>query len=328
MEKLLANEIREHLKLHLGGRKFLSEFTFSHNGTIADLLDINHQLIGYEIKSDSDTYARLPKQIEGYNSVCRQIYMVVGESKSTSVFLHVPEFYGVVVVKRQDNGLVVFDVVREAGDNPHWNTRSLLYWLPSEHLKRLAKTNSDILALYGGKKTPINKLPKSKVVELIVQRINSAKIEHVVLRYLRSDELSARRLEARRINNSMKNYDSRMRERERTYRLGNWSYFKEDLRQILNYDESSRVVRLHSIGRNYLPLSVEYNPKGVHNGYFAYNGTTKTIDFHLKDSNVDDTACVPDVLGNEQFLKFLHIALAQNFSCAQLRFLINDYINK
>lgn len=83
-------------------------------------------------------------------------------------------------------------------------------------------------------------------------------------------------------------------------------------------------MRLHSIGRNYLPLSVEYNPKGVHNGYFVYNETTKTIDFHLKDSNVDVMVCVPDVLGNGQFLKFLHIALAQNFSCAQLRFLIND----
>ena len=326
MEKLLANEIREHLKLHLGGRKFLSEFTFSHNGTIADLLDINHQLIGYEIKSDSDTYARLPKQIEGYNSVCRQIYMVVGESKSTSVFLHVPEFYGVIVARRKENGLVEFDTLREASNNPHWTTASLLGWLPSDNLKKFAKEIPSILDIYGGKKTPINKLNKYALVKIVDTHVSNYQIEVKVLSYLRSNDLQTKRVEARRINESMKNQTQRISEREQQHRLRNWSYFKEDLRQIIHSDTLSRMSRLQGLGRNYLPLSLEFNYKGVHNGKFVFNDSTQTVDFLLKGSGIIKTLRVPDVIHNLTLINVLHAALETNMSLTEIRPVITKCI--
>lgn len=80
--KLNASQIRTGLEQLLPNNKLLYEFTFRINGTIADVLDITtNNIIGYEIKSDLDSYVRLPKQINGYNSVCQKIYVVVGESK-------------------------------------------------------------------------------------------------------------------------------------------------------------------------------------------------------------------------------------------------------
>lgn len=306
----------------MGGLKFLSEFTFSHNGTIADLLDINHQLIGYEIKSDSDTYARLPKQIEGYNSVCRKIYMVVGESKSASIFLHVPEFYGVIVARRKENGLVEFDTLREASNNPHWTTASLLCWLPSDCLKKFAKEIPSILDIYGGKKTPINKLNKYALVKIIDKHASQYQIEVKVLSYLRSNDLQIKRVEARRINESMKNQTQRILEREQQHRLQNWSYFKEDLRQISQSETLSRMSRLQGLGRNYLPLSLEFNYKGVHNGKFVYNESTRTVDFLLKGNGKIKTIRVPDVIHNLTLINVLHTALETNMSLAEIRPLI------
>lgn len=234
-----------------------------------------------------------------------------------------------MVAKRQEDGSVAFESIREALPNPYWTTKFLLWWLPGDYLKRFAKANSKILELYGGKKTPINKLPKSKVVELLVAHTNPIRIENVVLRYLRSDELYNRRREAKQINNARKNYDARMLERERQYRIDNWPYLKEDLRHILNDRESSRCIRLYSLGRNYLPLSIEYNAKGVHNGYFVYNNDTKTVDFHLKQNNDwDCVVCVPSVLNDEAFFKLLHKALLQNMSLSQFDTEIKEYINK
>lgn len=322
LEKLLANEIREYLKLHLSGRKFLSEFTFRNNGTIADLLDINNQIIGYEIKSDSDTYARLPKQIEGYNSVCRKIYMVVGESKSSSVFLHIPEFYGVIVAKRKENGLVEFDMLREASNNPHWTTEALLWWLPSDNLKQFSKTIPTILDMYDGKKTPINKLNKYDLVKIIDKHASQYQIEIKVLSYLRSNELHTKRVEARRINESMKNQTQRISEREQQHRLQNWSCFKDDLRQISQSDALSRMSRLQGLGRNYLPLSLEFNYKGVHNGKFVFNELTRTVDFLLKGNGKIKTLRVPDVIHNLTLINVLHRALETNMSLTEIRPLI------
>lgn len=328
MEKLLANEIRDNLKLYLGGVNFLSEFTFGNNGTIADLLDVNNRIIGYEIKSDSDSYTRLPKQIKGYDSVCRKVYMVVGASKAKTVFTHIPEYYGVIVAMRQDEGSVAFEVLREALDNTNWDTSSLLRWLPSEHLKRLAKSNPSILGLYGGRKTSINKLPKYELIKLLVRHSNSIQIEKVVLRYLRSDELQARRVEARRVNQAIKHYEAHKEEREKEYRLKNWKYLKEDLWEISNGNVHNRAIRLYSIGRNYLPLSVEYNLKGIHNGYFVHNDVTNTVDFLLKaDTGCDNMLCVSGVLDKIKFLKLLHRALSQEMSLLQLRVEINRYID-
>ena len=71
----------------------------------ADMLAIiDGEIIGIEIKSDSDTYTRLKTQIKDYERFCDKCYVAVGESH-IHVSEHVPEYWGIIVVSN-DNVIV------------------------------------------------------------------------------------------------------------------------------------------------------------------------------------------------------------------------------
>ena len=71
----------------------------------ADMLAIiDGEIIGIEIKSDSDTYTRLKRQIKDYEKFCDKCYVAVGESH-IHVSEHVPEYWGIIVVSN-DNVIV------------------------------------------------------------------------------------------------------------------------------------------------------------------------------------------------------------------------------
>ena len=79
----------------------------------ADMLAIiDGEIIGIEIKSDSDTYTRLKTQIKDYERFCDKCYVAVGESH-IHVSEHVPEYWGIIVVS---NDNVIVD--RDAGLSP------------------------------------------------------------------------------------------------------------------------------------------------------------------------------------------------------------------
>lgn len=324
MEKLLANEIRECLKIHLGHTHYLSEFTFYGNGTIADLLDVTDGIVGYEIKSNSDTYARLPKQIEGYNSVCRKVYMVVGDKKRVSVLKHVPSFYGILIARRTENGEVSFEELRAALPNPYWTHQALLMWLPSDRLKKYAKGLPTLLAEYGGRKTPIGKLNKWTLINKILEHATGPSIEDELSCYLKSNELRERRIAMANLNQLVKNKDAENYERERNYRVSNWPYFNEDYAALLKPQrDRQRFTRLDSLTRCYLPLALEYNNKGQHHGKFTYNTATCQIDFLLKkDQSFLDSFVVPNCKYNLAFMKILKDGLRDDYSLAKLRKLI------
>ena len=74
----------------------------------ADVLAIlDGEIIGIEIKSDSDTYARLKTQIKDYEKFCDRCYVAVGESH-IHVAEHIPPYWGIIFVSN-DNVLVERD---------------------------------------------------------------------------------------------------------------------------------------------------------------------------------------------------------------------------
>lgn len=330
MEKLLANEIRDALKSYIGHEYYLSEFTFYGNGTIADLLDVTDGIVGYEIKSNSDTYARLPKQIAGYNSVCRKVYMVVGDKKRLSVLKYAPRFYGIIVARRMENGGVSFEEVREAEDNPYWTHKALLMWLPSDRLKKFAKSLPTLLAEYGGRKTPIGKLSKWPLIEKVLEHATHEAIEEELMRYLQSNELRERRIAMAGLNQLIKDKDAKNYAREQAYRISNWPYFDEDYDALLKPQRfRQRYTRLDSLTRCYLPLALEYNNKGHHHGKFTYNGATGQIDFLLKkDQSFLDSVVIPNCKYNLAFMKVIKDGLRENYSLAKLRKLILETIEQ
>lgn len=64
-------------------------------------------VVGIEIKSDADTYARLARQVKDYDLYYDYNYVVVGSSHGNHIEEHVPEHWGIVTVERADGAPVV-----------------------------------------------------------------------------------------------------------------------------------------------------------------------------------------------------------------------------
>lgn len=80
------------------------------------MLVLEEKLIGVEIKSDADTYARLARQVKDYNKFFDYNYVVVGSSHSKHIEEHVPEYWGIIEAISKEES-VEFNVLREPGIN-------------------------------------------------------------------------------------------------------------------------------------------------------------------------------------------------------------------
>ena len=76
------------------------------------MLVLEEKLIGVEIKSDADTYARLARQVKDYNKFFDYNYVVVGSSHSKHIEERVPEYWGIIEAISKEES-VEFNVLRE-----------------------------------------------------------------------------------------------------------------------------------------------------------------------------------------------------------------------
>ena len=76
------------------------------------MLVLEEKLIGVEIKSDADTYARLARQVKDYNKFFDYNYVVVGSIHSKHIEEHVPEYWGIIEAISKEES-VEFNVLRE-----------------------------------------------------------------------------------------------------------------------------------------------------------------------------------------------------------------------
>ena len=88
-------------------------------------------VMGIEIKSDADTYARLARQVRDYDRYFDRNTVVVGASHGLHIEEHVPVWWGIITVDAVEHGLD-FYVLREAAENPSVDlSRKLrLLWRP------------------------------------------------------------------------------------------------------------------------------------------------------------------------------------------------------
>jgi hypothetical protein len=82
-----------------------------------DFFVVTDKLTGFEIKSDADSYERLNKQIKDYDAYFDQNYIVVGNQHRKSVVKKVPNHWGILCVRDEEEGFLV-DVIRRAIQNP------------------------------------------------------------------------------------------------------------------------------------------------------------------------------------------------------------------
>ena len=96
-------------------------------------------LCGIEIKSDADTYARLERQVRGYNLYYDYNIVVVGRSHAAHIEEHVPEWWGIITVESEEDR-TDFYLMREAKENPkmEWNHKIEILWRPElAHIQEL-----------------------------------------------------------------------------------------------------------------------------------------------------------------------------------------------
>jgi hypothetical protein len=122
--------------------KIVNEFNICHGNARIDIAVINGSIIGYEIKSDSDTLQRLPKQIELYNKVFDKVTIISGEVYIDRIMNLVPEWWGVIEVVGGKKGIKNHIYIRKATNNKSVDAHSVsqLLW-KNEALELLAKYN-------------------------------------------------------------------------------------------------------------------------------------------------------------------------------------------
>lgn len=83
----------------------------------ADVMMVTeNSLIGIEIKSDADTYARLERQVKDYNRFFDYNIAAVGSSHALHIAEHIPEWWGIITVEEGESP--DFYLYREPKPNP------------------------------------------------------------------------------------------------------------------------------------------------------------------------------------------------------------------
>lgn len=105
--------------------------------SICDVMAVSSHLTGYEIKSDSDDYSRLDRQVSAYDSFFDKNYLVISQKHRKSAESKVPRHWGIISIE-QDN----VEILRRAANNPNVSRRSQLTVLWKLELKNILVQNS------------------------------------------------------------------------------------------------------------------------------------------------------------------------------------------
>ena len=89
------------------------------------------EVVGIEIKSDADTYSRLPEQIVDYDSFFDRNILVVGSSHAMAAEDHIPEHWGIITAEKVGEH-IDFYVLRMPKTNPYMeeSKKITMLWRP------------------------------------------------------------------------------------------------------------------------------------------------------------------------------------------------------
>ena len=119
------------LKHHIDNDTLVvNELGLNHGKCRADIAVINGQLIGFEIKSDSDSLLRLKEQVKSYNEIFDKLYIIVGSRYANTIHKHLPDWWGVIIADKGLRSATRFALNRKAKMNQSINPVSLarLLW--------------------------------------------------------------------------------------------------------------------------------------------------------------------------------------------------------
>lgn len=132
---LHSKVLKEHEDMN--DAKIIDELKLCQGEAIIDIAVFNGSINGYEIKSDSDTLERLPKQMEIYNKVFNKMTIVTGDKYIDNIFNIVPEWWGIIKVINGTSKIDNFVVVRENRENKYIDSTALIQLLWKDEILEL-----------------------------------------------------------------------------------------------------------------------------------------------------------------------------------------------
>lgn len=150
----------------------VDEFVLCQGEARADVAIINGAIHGYEIKSDSDTLERLPKQIDVYNRVFDTVTIVTGQTHLDKVDKLVPPWWGISVAKPTDYHSVYIESYRKPQLNSNVDLFSIAQFLWKDEL-------IDLLTKHGMQKG-MKKYPRFKLWSFVVEHLPPEDIKDYV----------------------------------------------------------------------------------------------------------------------------------------------------
>lgn len=235
-KKLRDRDIREPLFEYLeetwGKVRILEEKRMG--GSRADIVVVlPDAIVGIEIKSDADTYARLESQVADYDLYFDHNYVVVGTRHALHIEEHVPEHWGILTVELEEVSISCteqgaeeqgmeersaaeaeyapdFYLLRRAQPNPHldWKKKLSMLWRPElAHIQEL-----NALPAY-------KSLSKANLIDRILEKVPQEILQPQICEELfqRDYETIADAIDAYRMANGRKKR-RRTKKRRRKYR--------------------------------------------------------------------------------------------------------------
>ena len=174
---LYDTDIRDSLCLFLeekyGKVRFFEEFRIGNSR--ADMVMVTEQdLIGIEIKSDADSYARLPRQIRDYDTYCDGNIIVIGSTHAAHILEHIPEHWGIIVVNREGDGLDFYEL-RQTKPSEGSKLKNQMRLLWRRELAHIQTENG--LFKYKGKR-------RSFIEKYIMESVDAGKLKKCLIEEL------------------------------------------------------------------------------------------------------------------------------------------------
>lgn len=102
---------------------------------------IDGELLGFEIKSDSDSYSRLKTQTKDYDKFCDFNFLVIGKSHEKHAQLHIPAHWGIICIYEKEDEITV-KMQQIPGRNPNVSIRNQIEFLWRPELHQIQKWNA------------------------------------------------------------------------------------------------------------------------------------------------------------------------------------------
>ncbi len=133
-------------------------------------------VVGLEIKSDADTYARLARQVKDYDQYFDYNYVVVGSSHAWHIEERVPKWWGIITVE-ETGSEVDFYVLRTVRTNPKLDWKKKLSLLWRSELTNILETNGLPGYRDRSKQFVISRISECVPAELLAEQISGELFE-------------------------------------------------------------------------------------------------------------------------------------------------------